>query len=169
LFTRARAALLTFDAAVRQERDSVACILYVVAAECLTTPYTEWRHSSLTKRFIGFFDELMPGELDKIVAHGNFEEAFGVSRGTRTSRSLRRALLDRIYDYRSGQLHEGLRPSYTGFGMRLGVGDEIRRGLFADFAEGAILRYLDAPRASLVGHPSLAQRANGEESDSEMA
>jgi len=155
LFTRTRAALMTFDAAVRQERDSVACILYVVVAECLTTPYTEWRHSKLTKRFIEFFDELMPTDLDRIVAHGNFEEAFGIRRGTRTARALRRDLLYRMYDYRSGQLHEGVRPSYKGLGVGFDVGDEVRRGLFADFAEGAILRYLAAPRVSLIGHPAF--------------
>lgn len=155
LFRRVRAALITFDAAVRQDRDSVAGILYVVAAECLTTPYTEWRHSKLTKRFIEFFDELMPTDLDQIVAHGNFEEAFGIRRGTRTARALRRDLLDRIYDYRSGQLHEGLRPSYRGLGVGFDMGDEVRRGLLADFAEGAILRYLAAPRVSLIGHPGF--------------
>ncbi len=155
LFARTRAALMTFDAAVRQERDSVACILYVVAAECLATPYTEWRHSKLTKRFIEFFDELMPTDLDQIVAHGNFEEAFGIRRGTRSARALRRDFLDRIYDYRSGQLHEGLRPSYRGLGVGFDTGDEVRRGLFADFAEGAILRYLAAPRTSLIGHPAF--------------
>ena len=42
LFQRVRAALLTFDSAERQERDSVACILYVAAAECLAMPYTAW-------------------------------------------------------------------------------------------------------------------------------
>ncbi len=153
-FERTRAAFMTFDAATRQERDSVACILYVASTECLTTPNTEWRRSKLTKRFIEFFDELMPTELDQIVAHGNFEEAFGIRRGTRTARALRRDLLDRIYDYRSGLLHEGLRPSYSGLGVGVDMSDTIRRGLFADFAEGAILQYLTAPRVSLIGHPA---------------
>ena len=155
LFTRIRAALLAFDAAVRQERDSVACILYVVAAEALTTPYTEWRHSKLTKRFIEFFDELMPTELDRIVAHGNFEEAFGIHRGDRTAHALRRELLEHVYDYRSGQLHQGLHPSYKGLGVAFDMKSEVRRGLFADFAEAAILRFLAAPRVSLIGHPAF--------------
>jgi hypothetical protein len=163
---RARSALITYDAAVQQQRDSVACILYVAAAECLTTPNTEWRHSKLTKRFVEFFNELMPDQLDTIVAHGNFEDAFELRRGNRTARSLRRALLDRIYDYRSGQLHEGLTPSYQGFAMGSDMRNEVRRGLFADFSEGAILRYLAAPRSSLVGHPGFelidsANRASG--------
>jgi hypothetical protein len=155
LFRRVRAALITFDAAVRQDRDSVAGILYVVAAECLTTPYTEWRHSKLTKRFIEFFDELMPSDLDQIVAHGNFEEAFGIRRGARTARALRREVLDRMYDYRSGQLHEGLSPSYQGLGVGFDAANEARRGLLCDFAEAAILRYLAAPRVSLSGHPAF--------------
>jgi hypothetical protein len=90
LFRRARAALITFDAAVQQAHDSVACILYVVAAECLVMPHTEWRRSKLTKRFIEFLDELMPTELDQIVAHANFEETFGIRRGGRSPRALPR-------------------------------------------------------------------------------
>lgn len=155
LFGRVRAALITFDAAARQDRDSVAAILYIVAAECLMTPYTNWRLQKLTKRFIEFFDELMPGDLDQIVAHGNFEEAFAIRRGARTPRALRREALERMYAYRSGQLHEGLDPSYQGVGVGIDAANEARRGLLGDFAEAAILRYLDAPRTSLIGHPAF--------------
>ena len=95
-FERMRAAFLTFDAALQQQHNFVASILYVVAAEAITTPNVNWRDSKLTKRFINFFDELIPSGLDTIVAHANFEEAFEIRRGTRTSRSLRRELLDRI-------------------------------------------------------------------------
>jgi hypothetical protein len=143
---------------VQQQRDIVACILYVVAAECLTMPNAEWRHAKLTKRFRESFDELMPQELDTIVAHGNFEEVFDLRRGTRTARALRRELLDRIYDFRSGQLHEGLAPSYQGLDIGSAMRHEVRRGLFADCAEGAILRYLSVPRSSLVGHPAFGPK-----------
>jgi hypothetical protein len=154
---RARGALLTFDAAARQESDTIACILYVVAAEALTPPSTQWRHNRVTKRFVEFFDELMPTWLDKIVAHGNFEEVFDIRRSTRSARALRRALLNRIYDYRSGQLHQGLYPSYRGFvgGAGFDMRSEIRRMLLASFAEGAILNYLAAPRVTLIGHPAF--------------
>ena len=73
VFERARAALLTFVAATRQDRDSVAAILYVVAAECLTTPNAKWRRGRLTKRFIEFFEELVPEELDQLANHSNCE------------------------------------------------------------------------------------------------
>jgi hypothetical protein len=154
-FQRLRAALLTFDAAVHQERNSVACILYVVAAECLTALNTDWRDNKLTKRFIQFFNDLMPTELDQMVAHGNFEAVFGIRRGTRTGRALRREMLEQIYDFRSGHLHSGLRPSYRGFASGFDSSDDVRRALFADFAEGAILRYLSSPRSSLIGHPNF--------------
>jgi len=152
-FERMRAVFLTFDAAVQQHHNFVASILYVVAAEAITTPYVNWRDSKLTKRFINFFDELIPSELDTIVAHTNFEEAFEIRRGTRTSRSLRRKLLDRIYELRSGLVHSGLQPSYQGF--RFSVAEDMRRSLLADFAEGAVLGYLSSPRSSVIGHPDL--------------
>jgi hypothetical protein len=153
-FQRLRSSLLTFDAAKRQEHDAVACILYVVVAECLTTLTTPWRDSKLTKRFIEFFDDLMPEELDQIVSHGNFEAVFGMRRGSRTARALRREMLEQIYEFRSGNLHAGLRPSYRGFASGFETGENVRRALFADFAEGAILRYMTSPRSSLIGHPN---------------
>ena len=155
LFQRVGAAMITFDDALRQDRGSTACILFVVAAECLTAPYTKWRHEKLTNRFIKFFDELIPTHLDQIVGHGNFEEAFGIRRGQRTARALRRELLDLMYDYRSGQLHRGLSRSYQGLGAGFDAAPDARRGLFGDFAEAAILQYLAAPRCSLIGHPAF--------------
>ena len=98
----------------------------------------------------------MPDDLDVIVAHGNFEEAFGMRRGDRTARALRRDFLERIYTHRSGLLHEGVGPSYGG--ILAGFHDDsTRRGLLSDFAEMAILRFLGAPRSSVVGHPAFDQ------------
>ncbi|MCH7777655.1 MAG: hypothetical protein IH878_14125 [Gemmatimonadetes bacterium] len=155
-FERARASLLTFDAAVRQERDPVAYILYVVAAEALTTPFMPWRTEKLTKRFKEFFNELMPKDLDEIVAHANFEEAFAIKRGTRAARALRFDVLNQIYASRSGLVHKGIGPSYDAM-MGTSGGDAVRRGLLSGFAEMAILRFLEAPRSSIVGHPAFDQ------------
>lgn len=154
-FNRLRAALLTFDAAMRQERDAIACILFVVAAECLTTPNTPWKDTKLTKRFIEFYDTLMPDEIDGLVAHPNFESAFGFSRGRRGKRALRKEFLNRVYEFRSGQLHEGLKPSSGGPLLSTSWGEDLKRALFLDFAEAAILKYLQSPRSSLIGHPAL--------------
>jgi hypothetical protein len=111
--------------------------------------------SKLTKRFKEFFDELVSGVLDQIVGHRQFEEVFGVRRSTRTARALRRELLEQMYAYRSGQIHQGLSPGYQPLGVGLDVTNEVRRLLFAKFAEAAILAYLAAPRASLIGHPAF--------------
>lgn len=153
---RLRTALQTFDAALRQEHDVVACILYVVVAECLVAPRTKWRDVQVTQRFCKFFEDLMPNELNELVAHGNFETVFEVQRGTKQPQTLRRLLLDRVYAYRSGNVHSGLESQYREFvGASDGLQLCVRRSMFATFAEGAILRYIASPRSSIVGHPSF--------------
>lgn len=153
--SRARSALITFDAAMRQERDSVASILYVVAAESLTVPSAKWREHRLTARFVDFYLRELAPALDTIVAHGNFEEAFDIRRHGKRPESLRKRLLLKIYGVRSRQVHEGLLPTYRGmFGVHNTAAD-MQRALIHDFAEAAILSYLGAPRSSLLGHPAL--------------
>lgn len=152
---RARGAFLSFDAAIRQQREQVALIMYVVAAECLTNPYQPWKTERLTNRFINFFDELMPQDLDELVQHGNFEDAFGLTRGTRSARALRRELLSSLYNLRSEPVHEGLSASFQGLaGMSSPSGQ--RRALASSFAGSAIIRFLRSPRTSLIGHPATA-------------
>ena len=152
---RVRNALLSYDSAIRQQREQVALILYVVAAECLTNPFQLWKTERLTTRFIKFFDELMPNDLDAIVQHDNFEAAFGISRGSRSARALRREFLDTIYSQRSEPVHEGLSASFQGFGG-MGGPAQLRRALASQFAQHAILRFLESPRTTLVGHPATA-------------
>jgi hypothetical protein len=155
LSSRARSALITFDAAMRQERDSVASILYVVAAESLSVPSAKWREQRLTARFVDFYLRELEQALDAIVAHGNFEEAFDIRRHGKGPESLRKRLLLKIYSVRSRQVHEGLLPTYRGmFGVHTG-GADMQRALIHDFAEAAVLSYLSAPRSSLIGHPGL--------------
>jgi hypothetical protein len=147
------AALRTFDSAIRQERAEVAVILYVAAAECLANPYQSWKKDRVTKRFKTFYNELMPDDLDVLVQHGNFEEAFGIRRDTRKAESLRKSLLDELYGARSEPVHEGLSASFSPMGT-LSVG-ALRRQIASYFAELAILRYMWSPRTSLVGHPNF--------------
>jgi hypothetical protein len=155
-FARLRAAFLTFDAAMHQRHDLVACVLFVVVAECLVVPVVDWKELQVTKRFIDFYDELMPSTLDELVAHGNLESLFAIRRGPKKKpRTLRRELLSQIYAFRSGYVHQGLTPSYRSF---MGSGaEDVRRGFFSEFAEGAILEYLKSPRCSFVGHPAYAK------------
>jgi hypothetical protein len=151
---RIRGALLSYDAALRQQREQVAMILFVVAAECLTNPFQPWKKDRLTTRFVKFFNELMPDHLDEMVQHGNFEQAFAIVRGSKSPKTLRRMLLERLYEFRSEPVHEGLAMAYHGFGLSGITGQ--RRMLVAWFAEWAILSYLQSPRTSLIGHPATA-------------
>ncbi|CAM3139547.1 hypothetical protein MYSI104531_20185 [Mycobacterium simiae] len=158
---RLRGALLSYDAAIRQQREQVALIIYVVAAECLTNPFQPWKTERLTTRFIKFFDGLMPDHLDSMVQHGNFEQAFDIARGSKSPRRLRGMLLDSLYGFRSEPVHEGLAMAYEGFAFSGLAG---QRRMFASwFAESAILSYLQSPRTSLIGHPATASDAEPEQ------
>ena len=159
-WARLLGALLSYDAALRQQREQLAVILYVVAAECLTNPFQPWKTERLTTRFIKFFDELMPGDLDSMVQHGNFERAFGIVRGSKSPQKLRRMMLDSLYGFRSEPVHEGLAMAYEGFGFSGLAGQ--RRMLASWFAQSAILRYLESPRTSLIGHAATATDAEAE-------
>lgn len=156
VFFLMRSAFLSFDAAVKQQHDAVACILFVVATEAITSPNQLWRTEKLTKRFVEFYEQLMPEALDEIVAHGNFEEVFNITRGQKTAKTLRKKLLHKIYSYRSGHLHEGIQPSYMGLGAGMEMHETVRRGLFFDFCESALIEFLKSPRVSLIGHPAYS-------------
>jgi hypothetical protein len=153
--SRTQSALITFDAAMRQERDSVANILYVVAAECLAAPAPKWRETRVTARFVDFYVREIGADLDTIINHGNFKEAFKTRRGGKRIETLRKRLLLAIYKLRSRQVHGGLIPTYRGFGALSFSGADMQRALIHDFAEAALLSYLRAPRSSLIGHPQL--------------
>lgn len=155
LFSRTRAALFTYDAALRQEHDSVATLLYLVAIESLATPNTPWKTERVTARFREFVEQLLEPQLDTIVAQESFEGTFGIRRGARSSRALRRALLERLYAYRSGWVHEGLDPSYHPMGV--GFEGEVanRRSAVRDLAEAAIVQFIASPRSSLIGAPDM--------------
>ncbi|MBL0125303.1 MAG: hypothetical protein IPP88_22385 [Betaproteobacteria bacterium] len=160
-FHRMRAALRTHNAALAQDNDEVARILYVVAMESLCAPRTTWRTERMSRRFLDFFDDLMPDALDEVVAHANFEEAFGTKRGERTARALRRDLLRQAYSLRSEPVHQGLSAQFCPFGMSYDDSATLQRGFFCDLSERAILAYLRAPRSSLVGHPILDRPPGG--------
>lgn len=160
---RMRAALRTHNWALAQDNDEVARILYVAAMESLCSPRTPWRIERMSRRFLDFFDDLMPQALDEVLKHANFEEAFQVKRGQRTSRALRRDLLRRIYALRSEPVHQGLSTHFHPLGMAFEDSASLQRAFFCDLSERAILAYLQSPRSSLVGHPELGSSASSGE------
>lgn len=143
-----------FDAAVRQDRDDIACILWIVAAESLVASDTPWRDKNLTTRFMKFFDELISDALDEIVQHGNSESSFGIQRGKRKAKGLGKDLPGRIHEIRLEVVRGGLRPSCRGMVPEFADFSGVRRALTQDFTAAAIVGYIAAPRSRLAGHPT---------------
>lgn len=154
-YQKSQSALLAFDAAVRQEKDNIACILFVVAAEALSRPDTKWRRNAQTRRFVDFHLGLVGDGLDTLLGHRNCTEVFGDLCADASSHGRRERLLNSIYDFRSGQVHGRIEGTHQMLGTEPSFIPAVRRGLFADFAELAILNYISSPRSSVVGHPQI--------------
>jgi hypothetical protein len=154
--TRIETALITFEAALAERNSRIACVLCIVAAESLCVPEVDaqWKKEKTTDRFVSFYENLIPNELDQMVAHVNFEEIFEIKRGKKKAKRLRGLLLETMYEFRSGLVHGGLRsrPRTHLPGFFHGSID-LRRSQFMWFAEQAILKYLQSPRCSVVGSP----------------
>lgn len=146
-------ALITFEAAFQVAHDAVACALYVVVAEGLGTPNASWKYQKVTDRFVRFYEETIPDHLDAMIDHPDFEKVFGIKRGRRANRSVRRALLNAMYEYRSVRVHQGLPASLRDIVNDTRKREDQQRAFFCTFAEEAILSYLAAPRSSLIGAP----------------
>ena len=150
---RVRGALLSYHAALKQSSPDVAMMLLVSSLEALIVPRAEWRKEKATKRFIVALGDLCGDTLlDSVVEHANVEQAFGYKKKG-SARNRRRQLLDRIYDQRSNPTHSGI--GLSGAGMLSAFADpgSMRVALLSDLARGALLKFLQAPRSSLVGHP----------------
>lgn len=152
---KARNALLTYDAALRQGNHDVATILFVTAIEALTPPPLDWRKERVTTRFVVAVQELCPQALEEILAHANSELAFGPIKQRQNRRKVYESLLGRIYDMRSSPVHAGLSITPRLFAHGFGADATMRIALLSDLARAAILAFIQAPRNFLVGHPVL--------------
>jgi hypothetical protein len=160
-FDRLRSALLTFDAALGQRHDLVACTLFVIAAEALTVPNQPWKYRRQSDRFCHFYRELMPEKLDGLIQHPNFDRMFGIHRGGLKPRELHRKFLKAIYRFRSINVHSGLYPTYQG--LRVPHPVHVRRSFLAEFAELAILEFIQHPLSCLTGHPMYSSKKPADE------
>jgi len=152
-FSRARGSLLAYHAALKQTSSDVATMLLVTSIEALISPRAEWGKSRVTTRFIKSLIQLCPTAIDGLLNHANTAEAFAYTKRGNVRRQ-RRDLLSLIYDARSLHTHTGLSPSPSGLTIMSATGS-LRVALVSDLARAAILAYLQAPRSSIVGHPSL--------------
>lgn len=151
---RVRGALLSYHAALQQASPDVATMLLVTCLEALIVPRPEWRKDKVTKRFIDTIDELCPDVVDAVVNHANVEQALGYTRRG-GARARRRQLLDQVYSLRSTPTHAGISPSGMAMFSLLSEPGTVRVALLSDLARGALLRFIQAPRSSLIGHPLL--------------
>jgi hypothetical protein len=152
---KARNALLTYDAALRQANHDVATILFVTAIEALIPPPMDWRKERVTARFVIAVQELCPQALEEILAHANSELAFGPIKQRQNRRKVYESLLGRIYDMRSSPVHAGLSITPRLFAHGSGADATMRIALLSDLTRAAILAFIQAPRNFLVGHPVL--------------
>lgn len=149
---RVRGALLSYHAALQQASPDVALMLLVTSLEALIVPRPTWRKEKATKRFIEAINELCPDVVDTLVNHANVEQAFDYRRRG-GPKARRRQLLDRIYELRSNPTHSGLGLSGAGLLTILADPGSMRVALLSDLARGTLLKFLQAPRSSLIGHP----------------
>lgn len=150
---RVRGSLLAYHAALTQASPDVAVMLFVTCIEALISPRATWGKEKVTQRFIKSLIQMCPDAVDELLRHSNTEEAFGFSRRGGQQRQ-RRDLLSLIYETRSLPTHTGLALSPAGF-AGMGAAENMRVALLSDLARAAILSYLQAPRCSIIGHPSL--------------
>jgi hypothetical protein len=153
---RVRGALLSYHAALQQASPDVALMLLVTSLEALIVPRAEWRKDKATKRFIEAIDELCPEVVDTLVNHANVEQAFAYKRRG-GAKARRRQLLDQIYALRSNPTHSGIGLAGAGMFTMVMDSNTMRVALLSDLARGALLRFLQAPRSSLIGHPMFQQ------------
>lgn len=151
---RARNTFITLHESQRQRNPDISVMLDISAIEALLSPSTQhpWRKERVTRRFREGVLGLCLDAVDEILIHPNLETAFGYrKRGGRERQ--RREIVDHIYDLRSLPTHTGIGPSGFSF-MMIGGDHGLRLALLSDLTRAALLAYLQAPRSSLVGHPS---------------
>jgi hypothetical protein len=163
---RVRGSLLSYHAALQQASPDVAMMLMVSSLEALIVPRPEWRKEKATKRFIMALDVLCPDVIDTTVKHSNVEQAFGYKRKG-GAKARRRQLLDQIYAQRSNPTHSGIGLSGVGMLSAFMDSGSMRVALLSDLARGALLKFLQAPQSSLIGHPMFEPNAKtGDDSTS---
>ena len=162
-FLKLRGALMTFSAALRQERDPVACLLYVISVEALSNPPTAWKFNRITKRFVSFFEDLMPDDIDELLRSTEASGVFNIRINNPPTKANRRKILNKIYAIRSEIAHEGVGFSYfSPVNFEIGA-DTARRSILKRFAEAAILRFIESPRNCIIGHTAYEKDTLGEQ------
>lgn len=153
---RVRGALLSYHAALQQTSPDVAIMLMVTAIEALLSPTQPWGKTKVTQRFIQSMIELCPGAVDEAIAHQNVEQAFAYKKKGGPQKQ-RKELLERIYELRSMPSHFGIGVSRSSGMMMMDDAGSMRLAILSDLSRAALLKFLEAPRSSLIGHPAFEE------------
>ncbi len=140
-------AMMAYEAGMLQRTDHSTLLFFVSAIEALTVPNLKAAKTQrLSKRFIYFLEEFCSKEMDEVMAHSGFEQAFGRLRS-------RKKFASELYSLRSQPVHTGRFGNYSGIPM---ANDQsLKVGLVNDVVTGAIATLIKQPVSLLWGHPEL--------------
>lgn len=140
-------AMMAYEAGMSQKTDRTTLLFFISAIEALTTPNLKSaRTQRINKRFCYFLEEFCGESMDKVMAHGNFRQAFGRI-------SSRKRLATALYNMRSQPVHTGHFGNYSG--MMMADDQSLKIGLVNDLVSDAIGTLLRRPVSLLWGHPTL--------------
>lgn len=140
-------AMMAYEAGMLQRTDHSTLLFFVSAIEALTVPNLKSAKTQrLSKRFCSFLDEFATTAMDEIMAHANFEQAFGRI-------TSRKKFAAELYNLRSQPVHTGHFGNYSG--MMMADDQSLKVGLVNDVVTGAIAALIKQPVSLLWGHPEL--------------
>ena len=147
LANRLVGAMMAYETGMLQRTDHSTLLFFVSAIEALTVPNLKSAKTQrLSKRFCSFLDEFAAAAMDEIMAHGNFEQAFGKI-------TSRKKFAAELYNLRSQPVHTGHFGNYSG--MMIADDQSLKVGLVNDVVTGAIAALIKQPVSLLWGHPEL--------------
>jgi hypothetical protein len=140
-------AMMAYEAGMLQRTDHSTLLFFVSAIEALTVPNLKAAKTQrLSKRFSYFLEEFCTKEMDEVMSHSNFEQAFG-------KLSNRKKFASALYNLRSQPVHTGHFGNYSG--MMMADDQSLKVGLMNDVVTGAIAALIKQPVSLLWGHPEI--------------
>lgn len=147
LANRIIGAMMAYEAGMLQRTDHSTLLFFVSSLESLTVPNLKAaRTQRLSKRFSYFLEEFCSEDIDKVMNHANFTEAFGEIKN-------KKKFINELYNLRSQPVHTGHFGNYSG--MMMLNKQSLKVGLVNDIVVAAIEALIKTPVSLLWGHPQL--------------
>ena len=147
LADRVIGAMMAYEAGMLQRTDHATLVFFVSAIEALTVPnLKKAKTQRLSKRFSDFLETFCSDDIEKVMNHANFSQAFG--KITSKKRFIRE-----LYNLRSVPIHTGHFGNYSG--MMIADDQSLKIGLVNDIVVAAISALIKTPVTLLWGHPTF--------------